>query len=290
MTDAHLRQTGSDWQKGMTADLASHAFRLALRGLAVFPLAPGTKVPLRGSRGHLDASREGKAIRARWLKTRNANIGVATGARSDIWALDVDPQHGGDKTMARLTDRYGDLLSTVAVQTPNDGVHLWWRWPESGPEIRNSASRIGPGIDVRGEGGYVVAPPSVLSDGRCYHWIKGPTEIAKAPVWLVELTLPPPPVPRSEPKPLTGDVDCYCAAAITDELRQLEQAGENTRNDTLNRTSFAIASFVRAGAVPEDWARAILESRAVSVGLSALESRRTIASAFAAAQPREIPS
>ncbi len=268
----------------MTANLASAAFRLSLRGLAVFPLAEGSKIPIAGSHGHLEASRE-----VEWLDTPNANIGVATGARSGIWVLDVDPQHGGGEPLNALVEQYGDLPSTVSVQTPNGGTHFWWRWPESGPEIRNSAGRVGPGIDVRGEGGYIVAPPSILSDGRRYRWIRGTTEIVPAPDWLVELTIPPPP-PRSEAAPANVDSDRYIAAAINDELRQLGQAREGARNDQLNKAAFAIARFVRAGAVPEDWARASLENSAVSIGLSVPESRRTIVSAFAAAQPRKAPS
>jgi hypothetical protein len=142
---------------------------------------------------------------------------------------------------------------------------------------------------VRGAGGYVISPPSILCDGRCYRWIKGTTEIVPAPNWLIELALPPPPPPRPEAKPLNGDVDHYCAAAIADELRHLEQVGEGGRNEQLNRTAFAIAGFVLAGAVPEDWARSQLETRAIDLGLSIIEARRTIESAFKAAKPRDLP-
>jgi hypothetical protein len=72
-------------------------------------------------------------------------------------------------------------------------------------------------------------------------------------------------------------------------LRHLEQVGEGCRNDQLNRTAFAIAGFVLAGAVPEDWARSQLETRAIDRGLPAHEARRTIESAFKAAKPRELP-
>ena len=267
-------------------DLASAAFRLSLRGLAVFPLAEGAKIPMAGSHGHLEGSCEADVTRARWLKRQRANIGVATGAGSGFWALDIDPKHGGEQSLRRLIERYGNLPPTVSVQTPNGGTHFWWHRAESGPEIRNSAGRVGPGIDVRGEGGYIVAPPSILSDGRRYRWIRGTTEIVPAPDWLVELTIPPPP-PRSEAAPANVDSDRYIAAAINDELRQLGQAREGARNDQLNKAAFAIARFVRAGAVPEDWARASLENSAVSIGLSAPETRRTISSAFGAAQPRE---
>jgi hypothetical protein len=271
-------------------DLASAAFRLPLRGLAVFNLAPGTKKPILGSNGLLDASSDWDVARTRWAKTPRANIAVATGARSNIWVLDVDRQHDGHKALAELTARHGQLPLTVGVHTPSGGSHMWWRWPTDGRVIRNSAGRIGPGIDVRGEGGYVVAPPSRLRDGRRYAWVRGWFEVLDAPDWLVDLALPPVPESPPEPKSITGDFDKYVAAAITDELKQLARAEAGARNDQLNRSAFSIGGFVRVGAVPEDWARDVLESRAVSIGLSARESRRTIESAFSAAQPREVPS
>ena len=112
----------------MTPDLSSAAFRLALRGLRVFPLAPGTKIPIDGSSGVLDAVDHCDVARARWGKNPQANIGVATGARSGFWALDVDPRHGGDQTLAKLIRQNGELPVTVSVRTPSGGVHHWFRW------------------------------------------------------------------------------------------------------------------------------------------------------------------
>ena len=70
-----------------------------------------------------------------------------------------------------LTDR-APLPATVTTTTPRDGRHLYFSWPPTGPSIRNSASRIGLGIDVRGAGGYVVAPPSIGSNGIAYAWVE----------------------------------------------------------------------------------------------------------------------
>ena len=275
------------------AHLASSAVRYALRGLHVFPLSPGTKIPLRDTHGCLDATTDPDETRARWRDPPpSANIGVATGRRSGIWVLDVDTHHDGDNSLAKIEVDHGPLPLTVEASTPRGGRHLYWRWNVEDPEIRNSAGRVGPGLDVRGEGGFVVVPPSMLADGRGYHWIKnGARAFTTAPAWLVNLALPPPPPPRSEPKPLSGDVDSYCAAAITSELKYLAEVKEGQRNDQLNRSAFAVAQFVAAGVVPEDWARQQLEVNAVGVGLTALEARRTINSAFAAglAHPRELP-
>ena len=271
-------------------NLARSAFRLALRGVMVFPLAPGAKVPLAGSHGHLEASSDHDVCRARWGKTRTANIGAATGSRSGFWVLDVDAHHDGEKSLAELEAEHEPLPLTIEASTPRGGRHLHWRWPTSGPEIRNSASRLGPGLDVLAEGGSVMLPPSVLAHGRGYRWAKnGAHAFADAPAWLIALTQPPPPPPRSEPKPPPDGIERYAAAAITSELNRLAGTAEGRRNDQLYRSAAAVAGFVLAGLAPEDWARSELEVRAVQIGLLVHEARATIASAFKAARPRELP-
>ncbi len=276
----------------MTARLARAAFDYTMRGLHVFPLAACTKIPMKGTHGCRDASRDPGRVRAWWAKTPRANIAAATGRRSGIWVLDVDTHHDGDNSLAKLEAKHGELPSTVETSTPRGGRHLFWRWPAGGPEIRNSCGRIGLGLDVLAEGGSVTLPPSTLSNGGRYRWAKnGASSFTDAPAWLVNLALPPPPPPRPEPKPLSGDVDSYCAAAITSELKYLAEVEEGQRNDQLNRSAFAVAQFVAAGAVPEDWARQQLETHARAVGLYPVEIARTIDSAFAAglAHPRELP-
>ena len=274
------------------SELASAAHRLVMRGVAVFPLAPGAKVPLAGSHGHLEASSDPDTCRARWAEAPRANIGGATGSRSDFWVLDVDPRHGGDAALAELEAEHGPLPCTTQAATPRGGRHLYWRWPGDGLVIRCSASRVGRGLDVLAEGGGVTLPPSTLSDGRGYRWVKnGARGFADAPAWLVNLALPPAPPPRPKPKPLSGNVDRYCSAAIASELQALVDAEEGRRNVQLNRSAYSVARFVAAGVVPETWARQQLETHAVGVGLTALEAQRTIDSAFAAglALPRELP-
>ncbi len=135
-------------------------------------------------------------------------------------------------------------------------------------------------------------PPSVLADGRCYRWVKnGAGTFADAPEWLVKLVLPPPPSPlRSEPKPPPADIENYVASAAASELRELSVAQDGTRNNALYRAAFNLAQFVKADALPENWARGQLEVRAVGTGLSTIEARRTIDSAFRAAEPRSLPS
>ena len=265
----------------MSARLASAAFRYAMRKIAVFPLTPGTKVPLAGSNGCNGGTNDPDATRARWQKTPNANIAAATGARSGFWVLDVDQPN----SLAALVRQFADLPETAETSTPHDGRHLYWRHVEG---IRNSAGRIGPGLDVRGEGGSIVLPPSVLADGGRYCWTNT-VPVAEAPEWLVKLALPPPPPPKPDSKPLSGDISAYVGTAVAAELRELGRAGEGTRNESLNRAAFNVAQFCHAGALPEDWARQQLERVALAIGLPAFEARGTIDSAFKAAPARELP-
>ena len=274
----------------MTDALAAAAFRYALRRVAIFPLAPGSKRPIKGSHGLRDATDDSDVSRVRWQRTPRANIAAATGSRSRFWVLDVD-MPDGPESLAALEAEHAPLPVTIEASTPRGGRHLYWKWPDDGPEIRNSAGRIGKGLDVRGEGGSIVLPPSVLATGQCYRWVKtGASTFADAPDWLVKIVLPRPPAPRPEPRPPSADIENYVASAAASELRELSAAQNGTRNDALNRAAFNLAQFVKAGALPEDWTRGQLEAHAVGAGLSVIEARRTIDSAFHAAQPRILPS
>ena len=274
----------------MTDARPSASFRYALRRVAISPLAPGSKCPIKGSHGLRDATDDSDVARARWQRTPQANIAAATGPRSGFWVLDID-MPDGPESLAALETEYSPLPLTIEASTPRGGRHLYWMWSANDPEIRNSAGRIGVGLDVRGEGGSIVLPPSVLADGRCYRWVKtGAGTFADAPDWLAKLALPPPAPLRAEPKPAPDNIEKYVASAVASELRELSAAQAGTRNDALNRAAFNLAQFVKAGALPEDWARGQLEAHAVGTGLSIVEARRTIDSAFRAAEPRSLPS
>ena len=120
---------------------------------------------------------------------RERGIGLACGPRSGCFVVDVDPRHGGDRSLAELVDRHGRLPRTwVAQSGRGDGLHIFFAWPED-IEIRNSTGKIGPGVDVRGAGGFVVLPPSPHASGGRYRWLGPPDalDLAPAPRWLLEL-------------------------------------------------------------------------------------------------------
>ena len=140
-----------------------------------------------GSRG---ASTDPAQIERWWLMWPDANVAVATGPASEVYVLDMDPPKGGDESLRDLVQKHGPLPHTPTVATGGVGEHYYFSAPE-GIIIRNSAGKIGPGLDVRGVGGYVVAPPSLHLSGRPYIWIASAhladTGIAMMPNWLIEL-------------------------------------------------------------------------------------------------------
>jgi hypothetical protein len=152
------------------------------RGFCIFPCQPRGKDPACAN-GVDDATTDLDRINSWWRAFPDLNIGIATGARSGVWAFDIDDDKGGEGSLRKLEAEHGALPATVEVIT-GTGRHCWFRIGEHGA-IKNSAGEIAPGLDVRGDGGYVVAPPSVHPNGRTYAWsVDCASELADAPDWL----------------------------------------------------------------------------------------------------------
>jgi Bifunctional DNA primase/polymerase, N-terminal/Primase C terminal 1 (PriCT-1) len=186
--------------------LLESAIDLARRGLKVFPLH--TAVPLGDGRfvcscGSLrcdspakhtlsrlaphsfkNGSNSEEVIRHWWHAAPHANIGLAAG---EVVILDVDPRHGGDRSLEALERQHGELPPTWRALTGGGGLHVYFSPPAV--DIPNSAGVLAPGLDIRGDGGYVVAPPSVHISGLTYAWSVDhhPDEVPLAPMpgWMV---------------------------------------------------------------------------------------------------------
>jgi hypothetical protein len=153
------------------------------------------------------ATTDADAIKGWWRTWPAANVGLVTGARSGFFVLDIDPDHGGEVSLATLLAEHGALPITVEALTGSGGRHILFRYP--GQHVPNSTSKLGAGLDVRGDGGQIVAAPSLHRSGGTYEWQQdcGPgTPLADAPAWLLALLLEQPkpatvaaPVPRSQP-------------------------------------------------------------------------------------------
>ena len=137
-------------------------------GWRVFPLRPRNKLP-RIKEWQIKATTSADEIKRWWRKWQNANVAVATGRESGIWALDVDPKNGGDASLETLTSKHGELPDTVEALTGGGGRHFLFKTPE-GVTIYNTAGHLGPGLDTRGAGGYIAVAPSIHPSGRAYDW------------------------------------------------------------------------------------------------------------------------
>ena len=158
------------------------AIEYAKKGFAVFPLKYRDKVPLTRN-GCKDATTDAAQIKAWWQKYPNANIGLATGSVSQnvfVIDLDIDEDCGidGYHSLEDWQREHGDFPETWTAITGRGGYHLYYR---GNGKIKNRAGIID-GVDIRGNGGYVVAPPSIHKNGNRYEWEYSPDEfeIAKA--------------------------------------------------------------------------------------------------------------
>ena len=152
-----------------------------------------------------------------WYESTGANIAVACGKRSGIIVIDIDKNHDGYESMADLLIKYGALPQTPVVTTGSGGEHIYFKHP--GIEIRNSAGKLGRGIDVRGDGGYVIAPPSIHPNGNAYEWVVDPsTPLADMPEWMIELLQE-----RTETQPVNPDAT-YITGERNNALTQVAGA------------------------------------------------------------------
>jgi hypothetical protein len=157
------------------------ALALAARGFHIFPCRPRDKRPATAN-GLKDATTDADIIHAWWQQQPNNNIAIATGAASGIFVVDVDGLDA-EAALRRLEAEYGALPATVEAITAR-GRHIYFKCPQE--PVRNSAGKIGPHIDVRGDGGYVLCPPSIHPSGHRYSWsVDSANHIAEAPAWLL---------------------------------------------------------------------------------------------------------
>lgn len=224
----------------------------------------------------------------RWLlRWPDANVGVVAGAVSGLIVADFDGPEGAE-LLATL-----DIPPTPTARTGN-GWHVFFKHP--GGDVRNFARKM-PGLDLRGDGGYVVAPPSIHATGAVYTWEVSPdTPLAAPPAWLLDLIRPPAPVaaPTMTPAPTPGrnGHDAYAAKALAEELERVRDAREGCRNDTLNKAAFALGQLVAGGALDRGHVETNLLAAAQACGLGEHEARPTIRSGLddGAEEPRSTPT
>jgi hypothetical protein len=212
--------------------------------------------------GFNDATRPSEKVLDLWARHPGPLVGIATGAVSGISVLDLDAKH--DAACAWWVQHEHLIPATRRFRTRSGGMHIYFRHC---PGIRNTQGKIVPGVDTRGDGGYVI------------HWFSAglpcfdQSPPAPWPSWLVGLVNPPkPPAPRRERPRRRGDDD----AAVDALTRIVRDAAEDERNGKL----FWAANRMRERDATRSATEAILIPAAREAGLADFEARRTIASAW----------
>lgn len=191
-------------------------------------------------------------IEATWGGAYPPNVGLATGADSGFWALDIDPEKGGAEAMGALVATHGRLPDTWVVQTGSGGYHYYFTMPDE--PLRNTSGQAGPGIDTRANGGQVVAPPSRTDKGS--YSVVSDHPLAPAPEWLLALIRPKTvdisqvmrgdlPQRQDLPEPQRQRLDAYAAKAVAAELGRLRDlhpdVWEARGSAPWNHTTFQVA-------------------------------------------------
>jgi hypothetical protein len=221
------------------ATLLKAALAWARNGKPVFPCKPGGKEPLT-RRGHIDATTDPRKIHMWWKRWPNANIAVPTGRRSGVLGLDVDHPAGLDA----LEAEHGRLPETRTHSTGSGGMHYLFEYPGSA-EIRNSAGKLAEELDVRGEGGYIIVPPSRTT--RPYEVLDA-LPLATPPAWLTEIL--------TEPKTATGAGQVRSITTATSVGSCGPPILQGSRDDTLARIAGRLHDGTRS---LEDLAAQLLE-------------------------------
>lgn len=270
------------------------ALMLAAAGYRVFPVDRHKRPRLKG--WPQKATIDPEQIRD-WFDCENPpNIGVVTGRDSGpygLFCLDVDGADGLT-CLEVLEKKYGPLERLCVAQTPSGGLHIFFRMPD-GIDLRNSASKLGRKLDTRGKGGYVVVAPSQVFNRQNilapYRWITKITLADDAlpvpPAWLVELLTPQVP-PIIIPHRVST---AYGQKALEEECSRIARAFLGTRNDTLNKSAFAVFQLASGGVLSAEEAEARLYKAAQCNGLGDKEIKATINSARskAALSSRSLP-
>jgi hypothetical protein len=276
----------------MSRNLVSAALAYAARGWLVLPLhtpleegcscggdcgASAGKHP-RTRHGLKEASRNLDRIWKWWRRWPDANIGILTGSESRIVVLDVDARHDGERSLEILEATYDRLPPTLTAHSGGGGRHIYFQHP--GGHTPTSAQLDGlSGLDIRGDGGYIVAPPSLHQSGQSYSWVDDVYQLAALPSWLCGVLSPP--EPALHPAPTRRR-----ARSEADVAFWLRRALERARPGTRNVTGYWLACRLREAGVATAEARAIMLSYAaqVSAGDHPYQEREALASLRSAYQ------
>lgn len=264
------------------SELLEAVLRYANVGFAVFPVEPGGKTPLVKWR---DVSTvEPDEIREWWAQWPDANVGIDVG-KSKLAVIDVDDLDG----LKQLEAEVGQLPLTLMARTGSGGLHYVYRAPNV--ELRNSASKLAPGIDVRGEGGYVVVPPSRTTGDYVWTHKVEPAPFPPAVLArLAELDRKPERTERVDlidHSSLSGGTNRWGSRVLEGELLKVAFAEEGQRNHILFSSACKVFEAVKGEHIDEAYAFKMLTSAAERIGLEDEEIEKTLESAWDRVEPRD---
>ena len=299
--------------------VVEHAIHYATNnGWSVFPAPPGEKKShksaARSDGRKWGQTRDADEIRHDFRRWPDANVGVVCGAVSGIFVIEADTTEGHDvdgiASLAALEREHDPLPATRQAESPSGSIHHYFKHP--GFKIKNSASEIAPGVDVRGDGGMVIAPPSVKPGKGIYRW-RNDLAIADAPQWLLDRILAVKDKPEPEQPELSNSERAlatvrrppsspgftrdnpYIEAALRGEYEDVACEREGKRNHQLNISSMKLGKYVAGGELDQQRvietmldacaANGLLEDEGKTACLATIESGMS----FGKTQPKGIP-
>lgn len=254
------------------------ALEYAGRGWHIFPVEARGKTPL--VRWREQSTADPDVIRQMWDVYPDANIGIDCG-KSGLVVLDIDDTDA----VPILAEKFGfdpAADDTAVARTGRGGYHIYYR---AGSErVKNSASKIADHVDVRGDGGYVVAPPSSHESGNSYEWVRqvDPKPIPEAVVKIFNYREERPPVQA----PPERSHEKWGLAILSGEAHAIETSQPGQRNNQLNRSAYYVYGAVKGGHLDHGIATMRLRQAAAHVGLDEEEIERTLSSAWEGASVR----
>jgi predicted P-loop ATPase len=252
------------------------ALEYAHTRVPVFPCSPRSKQPCvpkrEGGKGYKDASTDEALIRRWWKRWPTAMVGMPTGKPTGVIVFDVDVKDSDGFATMRAA---GLPQNTARASTPSGGAHFYYECPKNVETKSGTKGRLqsayGPGLDVRADGGYVIAPGSINHEGKAYAWANSWrfADAMPVPDHLLEYVVKTPPGSQKRPN---GKAGSPLAKSIADAVKRIHAAGRKSRHPELNRQSFALGKLIAAGKVDESEARTAL----VEAGLAAMGATRSV--------------
>lgn len=243
------------------------------------------------ARGFKSASADPDRIREMFARRDAAAIGLPMGRATGIVAVDIDVKDGA-RGRDWLEANAHRIPVTRRHQTQSGGVHLIFEMPAA--EVRNTASKIAPGVDVRGDGGYIIVPPSPG------YTVAEDADPAPMPDWLLQLAMPAPapaPAPQRVPSgtPAPDGGTPYGRTALRMACDAIMQAADGAKHDTLNKEAYSIGGLAAAGELIEAEAFAALDDALSAIAPRCKNYRaakQTLRQAFDKGKgfPRDVPN